>query len=183
MKYYLIPVVEDAIFYNGESLKDIFDRVFPVLSKREDERIDILYSTRIFEPIPEKELKAHNKETKRMYSIEKVPTYLIAAGTSDLVAHEVVTGKKLCAKYSSALGVRKISKENAEGYFNNNDYLNKVSNYFSHVCEEEISSSKLDNEPFAETYEGSFYLDGELDGRPFKGTFSGSLKLKKRNHI
>ena len=64
MKYYLIPVVEDAIFYNGESLKDIFDRVFPVLSKREDERIDILYSTRIFEPIPEKELKHIIKKLK-----------------------------------------------------------------------------------------------------------------------
>lgn len=64
MKYYLIPVVEDAIYYNGESLKDIFDRVFPVLSKREDERIDILYSTRIFEPIPEKNLKHIIKKLK-----------------------------------------------------------------------------------------------------------------------
>lgn len=183
MKYYLIPVVEDSILYDGKTLKEVFDKAFPVLSKREDERIDILYSTRFFEPISERKLKAHNLETRRMYSIENVPTYLIATGTSDFVACEVVTGKKLYGKYPSALDIRKVSKENAESYFNNNDYFNKVSNYFSHVCEEEISSSKLDNNPFAETYDGVFYLDGELDGKPFKGTFSGTLKLKKRNHI
>lgn len=58
-----------------------------------------------------------------------------------------------------------------------------ISIYFSHACEEEISTFKLNSNPFAETYGCVFYLDGELDGKPIKGTFSGTLKLKKRNHI
>lgn len=69
MKYYLIPVVEKDILCDGESLRDIFSREFPELAKREDERVDIIYSTRYFMPIPELKLRAHNHETKEMYAI------------------------------------------------------------------------------------------------------------------
>lgn len=183
MKYYLIPVVENDILCDGESLRDIFSREFPELAKREDERVDIIYSTRYFMPIPEVKLKAHNHETKQMYAIQNVPTYLIATGTDEFCAREVVSGKWLHAKYPAALGIRETTRESAENYFNNNDYFNKVSNYFEHIYGEKAKNIKLDSEPFAETYEGVAYLDGEIDGKPFSGKFTGTLRLSKKNRI
>ncbi len=183
MKYYLIPVVDSDILYEGESLKDVFDKAFPLLSKREDERVDILYSTRFFEPIPVKKLDAHNLETKRMYAVENAPTYLLATGKSTYSAREIVTGKLLTAKYPSAIEIRKVTKEVAEKYFNESDYYKKVINYFSHVCGKSMENEKFDTDPFAEVYEGTAYLDGELNGKPFKGEFAGTLKLSKKNRI
>lgn len=181
MKYYLIPVVEKDILCDGESLRDIFNREFPELAKREDERVDIIYSTRYFMPIPELKLRAHNQETREMYDIQNVPTYLIATGTDEFCAREVVSDKWLHAKYPAALGIRETTKESAESYFNNNDYFKKASNYFGHLFGENIKNVKLNNNPFAEVYEGTAYLDGEVDGKPFSGSFTGTLRLSKKN--
>lgn len=183
MNYYLIPVVESDILCDGDSLKEIFDQKFPALSKREDERINIIYSTRIGSPIPEEKLHAHNSKTIKMYSIENVPTYLIAAGSDDFRAREIITGKWLVAKYPAALGIRKISKEKAEKYFNENDYFNRVTNYFSHINKDVLDGTKLDQDPFAETYEGTAYLSGKLNGQQIYGEFTGILKLTKKNRI
>lgn len=159
MRYYLIPVVDSYIGLDNESLKEIFDREFPKLAKREDERVDILYS------------------------IDNVPTYLVATGIDEFMAREVVTGKKLYSKCAGALGIRETTKEAAENYFINNDYFNKVSNYFERIYGEKAKNIKLDSEPFAETYEGVAYLDGEIDGKPFSGKFTGTLRLSKKNRI
>ncbi len=183
MRYYLIPVVDSYIGLDNESLKEIFDREFPKLAKREDERVDILYSTRYYEPIPKTKLENHNAETRRLYSIDNVPTYLVATGIDEFMAREVVTGKKLYSKCAGALGIRETTKEAAENYFINNDYFNKVSNYFERIYGEKAKNIKLDSEPFAETYEGVAYLDGEIDGKPFSGKFTGTLRLSIKNRI
>lgn len=181
MKYYLIPVVDNDILCDGESLRDIFSREFPELSKREDERVDIIYSTRYFMPIPEVKLRAHNQETREMYDIQNVPTYLIATGDDEFCAREIVSGKWLHAKYPAALGIRETTKESAESYYNSSDYPKKVSNYLGHLFGENIVNAKLNDDPFAEVYEGTAYLDGEIDGKPFSGTFTGTLRLSKKN--
>lgn len=182
MKYYLVPVVDNDILLYGEELGKVFQKKFPALYEMESKRIEILYSTRYFMPIPYVKLQDHNAETRSSYAKSCVPTHLIAKG-DDFCAREIVTGRKLCPKYPAALGIREVSKEEAENYFECNNYYKRVTNYFTHLYGESMNLIALDDEPFAETYEGSFYLDGELDGKPFKGTFSGSLKLKKRNHI
>ena len=62
--YYLIPVIDQDILFEGENLKNILKRKMPELSKKEDQRIDIIYSTRYFMPIPKNELIEHNNKTK-----------------------------------------------------------------------------------------------------------------------
>lgn len=183
MKYYLIPVVDSEILCDGDSLREIFNDNFPVLAKRESERVDIIYSARIDTPIPEAKLNAHTKKTSQMYAIENVPTYLVATGDDDFRAREIVTGKWLVAKYPAALGIREVSKESAEKYFNTHDYFNRVTNYFSYINEGILKSANLEDEPFVEVYEGTAYLNGELDGQQISGKFTGTLKLTKKNRI
>lgn len=180
MSYYLIPIVDSDILCDGENLKEICRRTFPTLSKREDQRVNIIYSTRIFMPFPESELKEHNKETKLMYCKENVPMYLIAYGDNGVEAHEIVTGKHLSAKYQAALGIRKVTKDSAERYFNESDYFDKVVNYFEHLYNGNLSNTELDQELFSGIYNGVAYLNGKFNGKPINGKFTGTLKLVKK---
>lgn len=182
MKYYLVPVVDNDILLYGEELGKVFQKKFPALYEMESKRIDILYSTRFFMPIPEVKLKDHNAETRMAYAQSCVPTQLIAKG-DDFCAREVVTGRKLTSKYPAALGIREVSKESAEKYFNTHDYFNRVTNYFSYINEGILKSANLEDEPFVEVYEGTAYLNGELDGQQISGKFTGTLKLTKKNRI
>lgn len=179
MKYYLIPLVDSDIYYHGESLKDILRESFPLLAKREEQRVDILYSTRIFDSIPKKELDAHNYETKLMYQKENIPMYLIAYG-DELKAHEIVSGEVLSVKYPAALEIRKVTKDDAEKYFKENDYFNKISNYFRLLYIEDLSNAEFNEEPFSEECEVEAYLNGQLNNKPFNGKFIGTLKLTKK---
>ena len=124
MKYYLIPLVDTDIYYHCQSLRDILREKFPLLARREEQRIDILYSTRFYEPIPKQELNAHNHETMLIYQKENIPMYLIAYGTDELSAHEIFSREVLLAKYPAALGIREVTKDSAEKYFKENDYFN-----------------------------------------------------------
>lgn len=182
MKYYLIPLVDTDIYYHCQSLRDILREKFPLLARREEQRIDILYSTRFYEPIPKQELNAHNHETMLIYQKETIPMYLIAYGTDELSAHEIFSGEVLLAKYPAALGIREVTKDSAEKYFKENDYFNKISNFFKHVYVEDLSKPIFDQEPFSEVSEVKAYLNGQLDGKPFNGEFTGTLKLTKKNH-
>lgn len=178
--YYLIPILDSSILLDGISLKDILKKCFPELSKREEQRVHIIYSTRYFMPIPEKELKKHNEKTKLIYDEKNVPMYLIAYGNNELEAREIVSGKCLLANYEAALGVNKVTKDCAMKYFNENDYFNKVSNYFTHLYGEKITNTELEQEAFPEVYTGAAYLDGEVDGTELKGKFTGTFKLIKK---
>lgn len=180
MKYYLIPLTDQDIFCDNESLKEILKREFPDLSKKENQRVDIIYSTRYFERIPINKLKMHNEETKLIYQRKNIPMYLIAYGNNESEAKEIVSGKKLHCKYPSALGIRETTKNEAEKYFNENDYYNKITNYFKQIYKNKLSNMQFNLEPFAETYQVEAYLDGKLDGEPFNGEFTGTLKLTKR---
>lgn len=180
--YYLIPVVDSDILLDGVSLKDILKKYFPELEERESQRVDIIYSTRYFMPTPKEKLKKHNEKTKSIYNKKNIPMYLIAYGNSELEAREIVSGKSLFAKYNAALGIRKVTKEYAIKYFNENDYFNKVSNYFKHLNNEKITSIEFEQDPFIYEFSGVAYLDCEIDGLEFNGKFTGSIKLVKKRH-
>ena len=179
--YYLIPVIDQDILFEDENLKYILKREMPELSKKEDQRIDIIYSTRYFMPIPKNELIEHNNKTKLMYQDKNIPMYLIAYGNNGYEAQEIVSGKKLLAKYKAALGIRRVTKEEAKKYFDENDYFNKISNYFNQIYNNELSNIQLNSEPFLEAYEIEAYLDGKLNGKAFNGEFIGTLRLTKKN--
>lgn len=180
MNYYLIPIVDSDILCEGENLKDICRRTFPALAKREDQRVDIIYSTRTFMPFPVHELKKHNKETKLMYGKENVPMYLIAYDDNGIETHEIVTGTCLSARYPAALGIRKVTKDSAEKYFNESNYLDKAVNYFDHLYNRNLSNTQSDQELFSGIYNGTAYLNGELEGKPIDGKFTGTFKLVKK---
>ncbi len=127
-------------------------------------------------PIPKNELKEHNNKTKLMYQDKNIPMYLIAYGNNGYEAQEIVSGKKLLAKYKAALGIRRVTKEEAKKYFDENDYFNKISNYFNQIYNNELSNIQLNSEPFLEAY-----LDGKLNGKPFNGKFVDTLRLTKKN--
>lgn len=132
-------------------------------------------------PMSKDELIKHDNETKLMYQDKNIPMYLIAYGNNECEAQEIVSGKKLLGKYPACLGIREATKDEAEKYFNENDYFNSISNYFKHLSNSELSNIQLNSEPFTEVYEVEAYLDGKLDGKPYSGEFIGTLKLTKKN--
>ena len=126
-------------------------------------------------PIPKNELIEHNNKTKLMYQDKNIPMYLIDYGNNGYEAQEIVSGKKLLAKYPVALGIRRITKDEAKKYLDENDYFNQIYN-------NELSNIQLNSEPFLEAYEIEAYLDGKLNGKAFNGEFIGTLRLTKKNY-
>ncbi len=162
-KYYLIPLTDRAIYLNEKPLETILKEKFPKLYKREEERIDILYSNGYDSEIPRERLDRHNEKTKEIYEKMQIPEYIIACG-NDKSAKEVITGIKLSGKYPAALGVRKTSKERLEEYYRTSNYSNKIINYINVI---------------RNINDVAIFLEGNIDGKPVKGEFIGTIKVKK----
>ena len=121
-------------------------------------------------PIPKNELKEHNNKTKLIYQDKNIQMNLIAYGNNGYYTQEIFSCKKLLAKYPVALGIRRITKDEAKKYLDENDYFNQIYN-------NELSNIQLNSEPFLEAY-----LDGKLNGKPFNGKFVDTLRLTKKNY-
>lgn len=173
-KYYLIPTTESDIYFNDKSLGNILEEYYPELFRREEERIDILYSTSPLISMPASERRRyneHNAETKKMFDKKQVPQYLIAYG-NDYYAEEILTKIKITSKYPAALSIRSVSKEKVEEYYYSSNYKTKITNYFSNI--------KIISEiPFNDTYDFVGYVDGKIDGHSVTGSFKGKIKAKK----
>ena len=110
-RYYLIPMLEKDISFNGIPLNQILKHKQPILIDREEERIDILYSTSPLVRMPLSEeirYKKHNDDTKKMYHRLGVPYCIIAYG-NEYEAREILTDAKIVPEYKAALGIREIN--------------------------------------------------------------------------
>lgn len=179
-KYYLVRIQDNAIYYNGKKLIELLSEQLPFLYKRECERIEVIYSGSMFEPLDEKKLAKHNEMTQVIYDISLIPYYLACTG-NDIEVTELVTGEKLTSEYPSGLGVREVSKEKFDNYIHQNNYSLKARNYFKEITKEKVKEP-VKEEP-EEIYNGTAYLSGELNGKPYEGSFTGTLKLKRKDRV
>lgn len=93
-KYFLIPIYEDLIYYNGKDLLGLLQEQLPYLYERERKRIEIIYSGGMFSPVDENKLAKHNEMTQVIYDISLIPYYIAGTGNGIEVT-EIVTGEKL----------------------------------------------------------------------------------------
>ena len=134
-KYYLIPVIDDNVYLNEQLLKNILKTSYPKLIRREEKRIDILYSISLVIKMPKAVLKRyhnHNAKTKKIFDKLQIPPYLIAYG-DDHFAEEILTGSKIFPKYPTTLGVRSVSTLKAKEYYIESNYEIKIRNYFQNL--------------------------------------------------
>lgn len=175
-KYYLIPMTDRDIYIDDKSLCSILKESHPILMDREEERIDILYSTSplVRMPITEEiRYKKHKEETKKMYHELQVPEYIIAYG-NECEAREILTNAEIISRYLAALSIRGVTKEKAKEYYYINNYYEKIVNYFNNL-------SIINETPFIDDYDFEGYIEGEIEGKDIKGNFKGKIKIKKIN--
>lgn len=144
--FYLVPIIDSSIFLNGLSLRAILANTIPELLQREEEIINILYSTSPLVDMPESEkirYKIHNEETKKLFEKKFIPQYLIVVGDK-FYTGEIVTLTKISAEYPSALGIRKTSEDEAKKYYINSNYKNSIANYFENCYLKYLEILKYD---------------------------------------
>ena len=120
-KYYLIPVTEYYIYIGDKTLRDILKNRYEELVQKEEERINILYSTSPVVKMPysvQVKYNKHNEETSKRYEELCVPQYLIAYKKGRRI-REISTDTILFAKHSCHFDIREVSKEKALNYFEN----------------------------------------------------------------
>lgn len=177
-KYFLIPIYDELIYYNGKDLLGLLQEQLPYLYERECKRIEIIYSGGMFSPVDENKLAKHNEMTQVIYDISLIPYYIACIGNGIEVT-EIVTGEKLTTVYPPNLGVRKVTKEKFDEYIHQNNYALKVKNYFKELNKVKQPTKE---EP-EDIYNGTAYLSGEINGKPYEGTFTGTLRLKRKDKI
>ena len=130
-QYYLIPVLEDNIYFNGKTLRSILNLTYPNLVDREIERISILYSHCPDFSMPEhlkRKYILHNIKTSILFDNEKIPYYLIAYGT-DKHAREIVTKAKIKPEYPAALSFRNAKLDEINEYYMKTNYEERILNF------------------------------------------------------
>lgn len=148
MKYYLISIaLANDIFFNGKSLKQLLEEFYPELYKRENERVNILYSVSPLVSLPpevRKKYEAYVHETSEIYKRLEVPEYLIATGNDKKVI-EVCTHNKLVSKYDAALGIRSTTIDKTQKFFDSIDYNKCVSDFFKVITGEIVREVQISN--------------------------------------
>lgn len=171
--YYLIPIKDNTIYINNKNLRSILEETYPELIQMEEERINILYSVSPLRPLTQKiknEYNKHLEKTKKMYEALQIPQFLIIYG-NESYAEEIVTKLKISFEYPSALAIRRKSKEEAENYFFNSNYINKINKYSNNL-------QNLFETYFQDDYEFEGYIEGKLDEQEIKGIFKGRIRKK-----
>lgn len=172
--FYLIPITDSSIYLNNKPLRDILESSHPELIRREDERINILYSEGLdMSESLEEEYEQYVINTKKLYDKMQVPEYLIAYG-NDKHAKEIITNSEITAEFSAALGCRRVSIEKAEKYYNDTDYETKIRKYFNYINETNENVLKSNN-----IYEIEGYIEGKIKNKDIQGDFKGKIKIKK----
>lgn len=174
MKYYLIPIVDDNIKLEGKELRDIAREYYPLFAELESQRVNLIYSTRMWEEMPHEKLKKFHEMTMEEYKKASLPTCLVAVG-NDHEACEIFSGLSLVSDYDAALGVRSVSKDEAAKYMEEAHYVDKVVNYLAGI---KVDVKKEETECI---YDGVVYLDGELNGEPYSGRFKGKILTMKKS--
>lgn len=173
MKYYLIPIVEENIKLEGKSLYDIAKEYYPRFMELESQRVNLIYSTRMWKEMPHEKLDQHHEKTTMEYRKAGLPKYLVAVG-NDHDAREIFSGLSLVSDYDAALGIRSVSKEEAAKYMEESHYVDNVVKYLAGI---KVDVKKEETECI---YDGVVYLDGELDGEPYNGRFKGKILTMKK---
>ena len=170
-KYYLIPITEYTIYVGDKSLRDILKINHKELVERENERINILYSTSpVVEMSPSEKLryKKHNEETKRMYESLGVPEFVVAY-KDDFFTKELITGTILTSPHSINFNIRETSNDKVLDYLEESNYTKKINDFLNGIKPEEL---------YIEEYEADCYIEGTLNGKPVFGSFNGKVKVK-----
>ncbi len=170
MKFYLIPITEDIVYIGDKALQEITQEKYPLLMKREQERVDILYSEPIYMPLSENTkniYRRHNLETKELYRKMGVPKYIIAIET-EKGFEEILTKINLSYLYPAAISVREVSEEEALMYYLNESYIDTIKNY--------LDALSISDSPF--TYNIEANIEGFIGDNKIQGPFKGKITIR-----
>lgn len=170
MKFYLIPITDDVIYIGDKTLREITQEKYPLLIKREQERVDILYSEPIYMPLSEKAKKIyrkHNLETEELYHKMGVPKYIIAIKTENGF-EEILTRINLSYLYPAAIQVKEVSEEKALMYYINEFYIDTIKNY--------LDALVISDSPF--TYDVEANIEGFIGDDKVQGPFKGKITIR-----
>lgn len=144
MNYYLIPIVDNYIYYNSKSLRDNLKEKNLLLYEKELKKSKILYNqNNIIVSQLMMEYNDYALEIKELYNTENIPQYIVAKGNLYSI-REVVTGVKLEVSSEVNLKIREISKRKALKYLEENcSYSSKVNNFFDVVINNKKKVRKL----------------------------------------
>lgn len=177
-QYYLIPILESDVCFEGRSLHDITKDSYPIFTERENERISILYSSRWFEKIPESDMKKHQEhvaKTDLIYEEKQVPKFLIAVDDDNCVK-EILTGSVLSFRNGASCKMYTHSMIDVKNYYYSSNYCYKIGNYFRGV---NIVNRDPFNVFYADMYDVDGYISGEINGRAIEGYFNGKINIRK----
>ncbi len=129
--YYLIPIIEKNISYEGNQLFCILKMIDIDLIAYEEKRINFIHSNK-YNSRQEK-TDYYNKilmDTRCVYDKHNLPVNIIAYGKGPIV-HEIFTKKELVSDTMDALTTKIISPIDKDKYLKINDlYEKQISNYF-----------------------------------------------------
>lgn len=127
-KYYLIPITNDRVNYNGTPLNELLSKMYPGIDELEKSRIDMLMSRSPFCKVTKEELDLYNDHIDAIrISLDafEVPHYLIAVGT-DKEACELITGVKITPASKTTLKTYETPKDIVTEYFDDIGYSYRI---------------------------------------------------------
>lgn len=122
--YYLVPVTDHEVNFDGVSLIDILKIVDNSLYQRENERIGLIYSVPINRDMSTKEkekLANFKKETSNLYNIHGVPEKIILCSSNGKL-FELSTGKKVECSNMDILQIREVDQVIIDYYLKDNPH-------------------------------------------------------------
>lgn len=141
LEYYLVPINEASIIFQGERLKDLLYQKFPYIGELEVKA----KSKILLKENEKKKEKIQNKfDSKKVKKLDKlnIPEYLIVYRYLDGSLHESETNDPIISNDIEKLKTFTVKFKEAYEYCNSSDYYNKLMNFLNKEINLEDNDTK-----------------------------------------